>query len=163
MTYDLNLGEINIPITGQTLAILCWAVFMKPWESFTAVFIYIAIGAYGFPVFADGASGIEVIKGISGGYIFGFLIGAMIVSWIRDPYRKESILSLLLLMLIGTVVIMVCGIIRMSLIIGVDESIAAGFWPFWQGALLKIVLGAIITYGIHLIIRAVTKVSNKST
>lgn len=157
LTYDLQLDEINIPITGQTLAILCWAVFMRPWESFIAVAVYIGLGAYGLPVFADGASGMEVIKGVSGGYLLGFLLGAMIVSWIRDPYRKETIFSLLVLMVIGTAVIMTCGLIRMSMMIGVDESLLAGFYPFWQGAILKIVLGAILSYGVHLIVRAIFK------
>lgn len=157
LSFDLPIGETNIPITGQTLAILCWAVFMRPWEAFIAVVIYIGLGAYGMPVFADGASGMEVLKGNSGGYLFGFLVGAVVVAWIRDPYRKESIFSLLLLMLVGTVLILVCGVMRMSLLIGVDDSIANGFMPFWKGAIVKIVLGAIITYIIHMIIRAIDK------
>jgi len=162
ITYDLQLGEHNIPITGQSLAILCWAVFMRPWESFVAVGLYLGLGVFGLPVFADGASGIEVIKGVSGGFLIGFLIAALVVSWIRDPYRKENILSLLLLMLVGTVIILVSGLIRMSMMIGVDESIQSGLIPFWKGALIKIILGAIISYLIHLIVRAVNKNTKKA-
>ena len=163
LTYDLNYGEINIPITAQSLVILCWAVFLRPIESFIAVGTYIALGAFGMAVFADGASGMEVLKGPTGGYIFGFLIAALVVSWIRDPYRKENILTLLILMLIGTVIILICGLLRLSLMFEFEKSIEAGFYNLWQGALIKIVLGAVITYIIHLIVRAVTKAPKPST
>lgn len=156
-SYDLQLGEINIPITGQSLAILCWAVFMRPLESIVAVGTYILLGVYALPVFANGAQGIEVLNGPTGGYLIGFLLGAQVVSWIRDPYRKENPFSLLILMIIGTAIILICGLIRLSIIYGFEKSLEAGVYNLWQGAVVKIIIGTIITYIIHLIFRAVNK------
>lgn len=163
LSYDLNIGEYNIPLTAQSLVILIWAVFMRPLESVTAVLVYIALGVYGLPVFANGASGFEVIQGPTGGYLVGFILAALVVSWIRDPYRKENILSLLMLMLVGTVIILICGVIRLSILEGFEKSLDMGFWPLWQGALVKILGGAIIAYIIHLIIRATEPKKKKST
>ena len=161
LTYDLQLGEINIPLTAQSLVILGWAVFLRPLESVIAVLTYIAIGVYGLPVFANGASGHEVIEGPTGGYLVGFILGAMVVSWIRDPYRRETILSVFLLMLVGTVIILICGIIRLSILYGLEKSLESGFYALWKGALIKIVVGAILTYIIHLIVRAINPPQKK--
>ena len=155
LSFDLPLGETTIPITGQSLAVLCWAVFLRPYESVIAVGSYIALGIFGFPVFAGGTSGMEVMQGESGGYIVGFLIAALVVSWIRDPYRNESIFSLLSIMVLGTAIIIIAGMIRMSMLVGAVEAIDQGFWPFWKGAVVKIILGGIITYVIHLATRKI--------
>lgn len=162
-SYDLQLGEINIPITGQSLAILCWAVFMRPIESVIAVGTYILLGVYALPVFAGGTQGMDVLTGPTGGYLFGFLLGAQVVSWIRDPYRKENPFSLLLLMIIGTVIILICGLIRLSVLHGFEKSLEAGIYNLWQGAVVKIILGTIITYIIHMIVRAINKEKPSST
>ena len=162
LTYDLQVGEINIPLTAQSLVILGWAVFMRPIESVIAVLSYIALGVYGLPVFANGASGYEVLQGPTGGYLFGFVLAAMVVSWIRDPYRRETIISLLLLMLVGTAIILICGVIRLSILYGFEKSMESGFYALWQGALVKIVAGALITYIIHLIVRAINPPKKKT-
>jgi len=162
-SYDLQLGEINIPITGQSLAILCWAVFMRPIESVIAVGTYILLGVYALPVFAGGAQGMDVVTGPTGGYLFGFLLGSLVVSWIRDPYRKENLFSLLILMIVGTVIILICGLIRLSILFTFSESLEAGLYNLWQGAVVKIILGVIITYIIHLIVRAVNKEKPQTT
>jgi len=155
-SYDLQLGETTIPITGQSLAVLCWAFFMRPAESFTAVLVYIMIGVYALPVFAENSQGMDVLTGVTGGYLIGFLMASLIVSWIRDPYKKENPLSVLLLMIFGTAIILICGLIRLSILIGFEDSVQAGLYNLWQGAVVKIVLGTIICFVIHLIFRYAT-------
>lgn len=154
LSYDLQMGEVNIPLTAQSLVILCWAVFMIPLESFVAVSIYIALGIFGLPVFANDTSGMEVLMGNTGGYLIGFLIGAVVVSWIRDPYRRETFFSILFLMIIGTAIILICGMLRLSTLIGVLESFEAGFFALWKGAIIKIILGTVICFVINMVIKA---------
>lgn len=160
-SFDLSLGEQVIPITGQSLAVLCWAVFMRPKESVTAVLVYILIGAYLLPVFANNSQGMEVVLGPTGGYLLGFLVASLVVSWIRDPYRKESIFSLLLLMILGTAIILIFGMIRLHILQGFENSLNYGFYQLWKGAAIKIGIGAILCYIIHLIQRQVMKPKSK--
>ncbi len=155
-TYDLQLGEMVVPITGQSLAIVCWAFFMRPMESVVAVLTYILMGVYALPVFADGAQGMDVVKGNTGGYLFGFLLASLVVSWIRDPYKKENPFSVLVLMVVGTAIIMICGLIRLNVLLGFEDAVEYGFYNLWKGALIKIVLGTIICYLIHMIFRLAT-------
>jgi biotin transport system substrate-specific component len=155
-SYDLPLGETVVPITGQSLAILCWAFFMRPMESVTAVAVYILIGTYFLPVFANESQGMEVLTGPTGGYIFGFLLASLIVSWVRNPYKKENPFTVLLLMILGTAILLICGLIRLNTLIGFEESVQAGFYNLWKGAVVKIILGTIICYVIHMIFRFAT-------
>lgn len=152
-TYELPLGEMVVPITGQSLAIVCWAFFLRPMESVIAVGTYILMGAYALPVFAEGAQGIEVLKGNTGGYIFGFLLASLVVSWIRDPYKKENPFSVLILMIVGTVIILICGIIRLNILMGFEDAKLYGFINLWKGAVIKIIIGTVICYVIHMIFR----------
>lgn len=155
-SYDLQLGETIVPITGQSLAIVCWAFFLRPMESIVAVGTYILLGAYALPVFANNSQGVEILTGPTGGYIFGFLLASLIVSWIRNPYKKENPFSVLLLMIIGTAIIMICGMIRLNILIGFEDSLQAGFYNLWKGAVIKIVLGTLICYLIHMGFRMAT-------
>ena len=155
-TYELPMGEMVVPITGQSLAIVCWAFFLRPMESVIAVGTYILMGAYALPVFANGAQGVEVLTGNTGGYIFGFLLASLVVSWIRDPYKKENPFSVLILMIVGTIIILICGIIRLNILMGFEDAKLYGFFNLWRGAIIKIVLGTIICYAIHMIFRFAT-------
>ncbi len=155
-TYDLAIGEMVVPITGQSLAIVCWAFFLRPMESVIAVGTYILMGAFALPVFANGAQGMEVLTGNTGGYLFGFLLASLVVSWIRNPYKKENPFSVLVLMIVGTVIILVCGIIRLNILIGWEDSVQHGFYNLWKGAVIKVILGTLICYLIHMIFRLAT-------
>ena len=49
-------------------------------------------------------------------------------------------------MAIGTALILICGIAQLTFLHGLDKALEYGFWPFWPGALVKIILGAVIIY-----------------
>ena len=49
-------------------------------------------------------------------------------------------------MTIGTALILVCGIAQLTYLYGLDKALEYGFWPFWPGAIMKIILGAAIVY-----------------
>ena len=49
-------------------------------------------------------------------------------------------------MAIGTALILICGIAQLTFLYGLDKALEYGFWPFWPGALVKIILGAVIIY-----------------
>jgi biotin transport system substrate-specific component len=63
----------GVPITLQTFAVALAGCYLG-WKSGTvAIFVYIALGTAGLPVFASLRGGIEVITGATGGFIAGFL------------------------------------------------------------------------------------------
>lgn len=66
-----------IPFTMQTFGIFCALCLLGGKRGSMAVLIYIAMGAFGLPVFSGFTGGIGKILGATGGYIIGFLPTAL--------------------------------------------------------------------------------------
>lgn len=142
----VEIKGIGVPITGQSLAVLVIAYLLpKNWSLF-AVITYVIIGSLGLPVFADGASGMETIKGNSGGYIYGFIFSTLVVFWLRKFKNAYSFKSILLGMLLGTLVILLFGFLHLSYKIGSENAFVYGVQPFIVGGLIKIILGTFMVW-----------------
>lgn len=87
-----------VPISLQSLAIMVTGLCLKPKEATGSVAVYILLGSVGLPIFAGGSSGIGALVGPTGGYIFGFLAGVFVISYmVRKEYNwKKALLGLLL-------------------------------------------------------------------
>lgn len=66
-----------VPFTLQTFAIMFAVLTLRPKESIGAMAGYFAIGLIGVPVFSSMRGGIGVLAGPTGGFLWGFLIGAI--------------------------------------------------------------------------------------
>ena len=67
-------------ITAQTIIINLLAFLLKPKQAFTVVGVYLLLGLIGIPVFSGGTGGPGRLFGPTGGYLFGYLAAATIVS-----------------------------------------------------------------------------------
>ena len=68
-----------IPITLATLGVYLAAGLLGPWRSLSAVGLYLLLGAVGVPVFAGFSAGFPVLFGITGGFLWGYLLCALVV------------------------------------------------------------------------------------
>lgn len=144
ITFDLNLPNVTIPVSGQTLAILTGAVFLRPVESAVGILFYCLLGIIGLPVFSDGNAGWAAFSGGSLGYFIGFLIAAVTVSHLSIRGWAESILHLFAITILGTFIILSCGTANLALEHGFTKGVAFGFTPFLLGGLVKVILGVCI-------------------
>lgn len=71
-----------VRITMQTFVLMVAALSLSWREAGACVAIYLAAGAAGLPVFANGASTLALI-GPSAGFLFGFLPGVMLTVALR--------------------------------------------------------------------------------
>lgn len=147
--FTLDIGDI--PVTGQTLAILMWAFFLNEKETLIALSIYLIAGFCGAPIFADGSSGLEKLYEGSGGYLIGFLVAAFLVSYLHNRYKFTSLLSIIGFTLLGTIVILMFGVGRLIMLHGFEKGIEYGFLPFWKGAIIKILVGSFLVWTIKYI------------
>ena len=152
LAAQLTIEMGSIPITGQTLAILCWAFFLTPRQSIIALLIYLVLGILGAPIFADGAYGLEKLYGGSGGFLVGFVVAAGLVSYLNDLKKSISFISILNLTALGTAVILLFGVGRLAMLFGFEKGLEYGFFPFWRGAIFKILIGALLVWVIKKII-----------
>ena len=68
----------TVPFTMQTFAVFFALLLLGGKRGILSVIIYILIGAAGAPVFSGFRSGIGTLLGPTGGYIFGFILIALI-------------------------------------------------------------------------------------
>lgn len=138
---SVDIGE-DMPVSAQTLVVLLLAYFSKAKEVVVTYVFYFMLGALGLPMFANGASGMEVLFGNSGGFLFGFAIAAFYVTIFKKD--ADSILCLIYLMSAGTGIILIIGFLRLTYLKSAAIAWQYGVFPFLPGALIKIVLGAFL-------------------
>lgn len=82
-----------VPFTLQTFAIMFAVLVLGPKEAVGAMAGYFAIGCVGVPVFSSMRGGVGVLAGPTGGFLWGFLVGAILavaVLQALDRFAKAS-------------------------------------------------------------------------
>ncbi|MCB0707156.1 MAG: biotin transporter BioY [Saprospiraceae bacterium] len=148
LSHDLVLGETIIPLTGQSLAVLVIGFSWPGWSGILAIGLYLLVGGLGYPVFANGASGWAAFQDSSGGYLFGFLIAGYFLRNLKIAGWGKSLGWILGAMLVGTLLIMGFGSLRLVQLYGMEEGLKYGFWNLWPGALVKLVVATLICWGV---------------
>ena len=144
---SLNLPFSPVPITGQTLGVLLCGIILGRNLGAAAVGAYLLQGAAGLPVFAGARSGLAVLLGPTGGYLFGFLAAAYIVGVLAElPYRRSPFQAALTLLL-GNLIIYAFGLVRLARFVGESQALQLGFYPFLIGDGLKLALAVLLVSG----------------
>lgn len=82
--FSVPIGAV--PVTLQTLiASLAGIVLGRKWGT-VSVAVWILVGVFGVPVFANARSGPAVLFSPTGGYIIGFLL----ISWISGTWIRRN-------------------------------------------------------------------------
>jgi len=76
--------------------------------------------------------------------LYGFVAGAFVAGMLADWDWGKSYSKGLWLQMFGTIVIMAFGLAQLSFLYGWEKALEYGFYPFWPGALIKIVLGMLV-------------------
>jgi biotin transport system substrate-specific component len=134
-----------IPFTGQTLGVLVVGGALGFRRGAAALLLYLALGALGFAVFAEGTSGVAKILGASGGYLIGFVAAAAIVGRLAELGWDRHIGGSLAAMAIGTAVIYAIGVPWLKVTLGIpwETAVAEGMTKFlvWDAAKLIVAAG----------------------
>jgi len=138
-----------VPVTGQVFGVLLSGVVLGRWYGGMSQGIYAGLGALGMPWFAGLNGGIEVLTGVTGGYIIGFVAASLIIGWFAEGHGR-SFKRTLILMLIGIAVIYLFGVVQLSLVMGVgmQKAIELGALPFIAVDVYKALIAATIATAI---------------
>jgi len=143
----INLPFSPVPITAQTLAVLLAGLFLGKNLGASSVAAYLAQGAAGLPVFAAGKSGLAVLFGPTGGYLFGFLAAAYIVGMLSELRYQRSLFQASSAIIVGNVIIYIFGLFWLARFVGESQVLQLGLYPFLIGDLLKILSGIVLVGG----------------
>ena len=142
-----------VPITGQTLAVLLIGASFGAWRALRTTAAYVVLGAAGLPIFAQAGSGFGAVFGMTGGYLFGFMLAAVAMGWIAERGYFRHVKSAVPLFLLGHLCIFVCGLAVLGVFVGFDQVLALGLYPFVPGLIVKTGLAGLVLPSLYKLTR----------
>jgi len=135
-----------VPYTMQNFGVLVVGGALGLRRGGLAAFLYVALGLVGLPFFADGAGGIDVILGATGGYLVGFVVAGALVGRFAELGWDRRLGGALGATLLGTLVIYAIGVPWLAVVTGMSagEAIAVGLLPFVIVDTVKLVAAAVV-------------------
>jgi biotin transport system substrate-specific component len=143
LSAKIKVDLYPVPMTLQPLAILMIAMLCGRNIAVSSVSLYLFQGMIGLPVFAYGG-GLPYFMGPTGGFLFGFLIAALVLGEMADRGWGKLFLKSILAMLIGMFIIYFFGILQLSFLKGFSFAILESLSPYMVGDLYKIILAALL-------------------
>lgn len=139
------VSQFSVPLTPVPLnftvaaVILCGALLGKKYGSLS-VFIYILMGCVGIPVFSGFRGGVQVLAGVTGGYIIGYPIIAFSVGLAVEKSAKPALF--IFSEVIGLALCYLFGTVHYCLFANVPPSaaVSACVLPFLPADAVKILL-----------------------
>ncbi|MFB2532592.1 biotin transporter BioY [Paracoccus sp. p4-l81] len=149
LSAQITLPMVPVPMTLQTLAISLIGLAYGARLAAATVIAYLAEGAIGLPVFANGAGGIAPLIGPTAGFLWGFVGMAWLTGWLVERGLDRGLARLFLAALIPAALLFVPGVVVLKLVLGMGwgAAIAAGATPFLAGMVVKAALAALMIHG----------------
>ena len=148
-----------VPFTMQTFAVFCTLSLLGGCKGFFSVVVYILMGAVGLPVFSGFKGGLSVLMGVTGGYISGFVLMAL-VYWSGEKISGGNFFVGIISMIFGILVLYTFGTfwfmkVYLSEIGSVRLSSAMGkcVLPFIVPDLIKMALAVVLTQRVKKYVR----------
>jgi len=127
----------QVPFTLQVLFVLMAGLVLGPRLAGLSMIAYLAVGLVA-PVYAGGASGLGALLGPTGGYLWGFVVGALLVGGLRATTRSARPVVLAAIAAAGLVPIYAVGAVWLAWQMdwSVVKALQLGVVPFvaWDAA-----------------------------
>lgn len=144
-----------VPFTLQFLFCAFAGVLLGSKLGMASQLLYVLIGLSGVPVFTKGGGPSYVLQP-SFGYLIGFIVGAYVIGWIVERYKRPTFKNLFLAVVSGLMVIYLLGVPYLYIIfnfyldkaMSVNSAIFYGFTVFIGGDLVSSVIVVATAYKI---------------
>ena len=129
----------GLPIVLKNLVIVLAGALLGTWRGAAAAALFLLAGVLGIPVFAN-AGGIAAFLSPAGGYMIGYVVGALAAGFIAGKPlitdKKPTLLyavRIVAALFIGFTVILLCGSLWLMYLNGKSAEPKAGLGIFWGG------------------------------
>lgn len=154
---------LGVPIVIQDMLAFLAGLLLGPLYGGLSVLLFLVLGCIGFPVFS-GRSGIQVILGgAAGGFLIGYLLGAIacgLIVWLAFKKSGKKSASyqwtvFFIATLSATVIMFFCGAIQFMNVTDstLVKTIAATVIPFIPGNIIKLVILVILAKKFYPIVK----------
>lgn len=137
----INLALVGVLLAGNTLGAMG-----KPNAGAVSMLVYILLGSIGLPVFSGGNSGAAVLVGPTGGFIFGYILTALIAGHVCARRQSNVFVGTTL----NFIAILACYSLGLLwFVVSTGATIMAGLtacvFPFLLGDLIKSIAVALLS------------------
>jgi biotin transport system substrate-specific component len=146
---QISVPMFPVPMTLQTLAISVIGLTFGARLAGLTLIAYLAEGALGLPVFANGGAGLLKLMGPTSGFLWGFAGMAFLTGWMADNGFSRGFVRLSIAALVPAALLFVPGVLGLWALTPLDLSgaINAGALPFLIGDAIKSILAALLISG----------------
>ena len=139
---QIQIPMFPVPMTLQTFAVLLVAAALGAGRGAISMSIYLAMGAFGLPVFAGAKTLTGVLPTV--GYLVGFVAAAAVIGYLASKGFSHNPLKLAFSFALGSAVIYTLGVAGLMATLGLSftQALGAGVIPFLVGDVVKAVLAA---------------------
>jgi biotin transport system substrate-specific component len=139
----------GVPISLGIFGVMLTAVILGPKKGVISVIVYLLLGVVGLPIFSKYQSGIPVLLGPTGGYVWSYIIVALLIGALTKKLPKNFLASTALTFaacLAGILVCYAAGTLQYMLIQKVDlvKSLTLCVVPFIPFDIIKAAAAAYV-------------------
>ena len=149
LSAQISVPMFPVPMTLQTLAISIIGLTFGARLAGVTLLLYLAEGAFGLPVFANGGAGILKLVGPTAGFLWGFAGMAFLTGWMVENGFSRGTYRMFFAALIPAALLYIPGVLGLYGFTPLDLSGAfkVGALPFLVGDIVKSILAALIVTG----------------
>jgi len=149
ISAQISVPMFPVPMTLQTLAILIVGLVYGARLGAVTLLTYLAEGAAGLPVFANGGAGPAHLWGPTSGFLFGFVLMAFLAGYAADRKLTAGVVSTSAVTLVLSASLYIPGLLWPALAMGKTPEALWLHWmsPFLVGDAVKAVLAALVVTG----------------
>lgn len=137
VSAQISIPMYPVPFTLQSVTVLFLAFVLGHRLAVSAVGFYLLEGAIGLPVYAHFTSGLPVLFGPTGGYLFGFLGSAYVAGCMYERIRSRKLFHLFVMGLMGEIPLFLCGYLYLACFVGWKQAWWVGVFPFLASTCIK--------------------------
>ena len=144
-----------VPFTLQMFALAFVLLMLSEKECLAAIVLYIALGAAGVPVFSNMRAGIGVLAGPTGGFLWGYILGAiaalLLLRVVRNRNASSSLVGEFAACVLFTLVSYLCGWVQFMAVAGVSAQAAffTAIAPFVVVDVLKLIAAVACAHAVR--------------
>lgn len=126
-----------VPITLQTAGALIIGLTYKKREALFTMIGYLSLGILGLPMFTSLTGGFAKFIGPTGGYLIGMLLAVYVIASLREKFGDDNLIKLFLYGILGQIIIYSLGLSWLSYLIGFQQALQLGLFPFIISGIVK--------------------------
>jgi biotin transport system substrate-specific component len=134
---QINIPLKPVPMNLATISVMIIGLYYSPKEASISLISYLLMGIMGLPVFNNFNGGVIYFVGTTGGYLVGYAVAAIVMSYLRYNF---SVRSIVIPCVIGQSIIFAFGVSWLSTFTGINNAVNAGFIIYIIPGFVKIML-----------------------